>query len=390
MTLVDSAIHLDYVPREGSIRPASTPIDFSWSGRPERPVAEDLFGDVQSPLERHPVRLGATVRLLAADGSVRGALPITFFERTRRGDEAHLHAHDASTSFEVDIEARLPVRHSTLHFHFRPRPSATPAALLPVLSFLDAMQSAEQLGIWSHASKRWLIPPIALTSIPPAVPDGYENTVRALARLQSGTGAKFPMPEELDVDDVREIQIGVDLLNGKTFHGRWQTARVSIDSAGLAALHSTVGERGALLQFVGTYSVRVAGRDVHIRNANFRFWEIKLANPAEVVGALRSEDESSVIELVPGANNRFDVQLDDFDEPGVVVRPDSPQAEQGADAARLAEYAGKWIAQRGDDIVAAGLTPQDVRRRLSDSGLSGAIWRVPRTRQEADAHLGLV
>ncbi len=53
--------------------------------------------------------------------------------------------------------------------------------------------------------------------------------------------------------------------------------------------------------------------------------------------------------------------------------------------ASLDGYAGKWVAQVGDEVIASGDTLDEVTTVLQ--GRDATIWRVPATSEEADSML---
>lgn len=69
-----------------------------------------------------------------------------------------------------------------------------------------------------------------------------------------------------------------------------------------------------------------------------------------------------------------------------VARPSAvaqvPHPRSGAGSVTLAPYAGRWVAQNGDETLFDADSPQDVLRWLRRHGLQARVWRVPATPAE--------
>lgn len=59
----------------------------------------------------------------------------------------------------------------------------------------------------------------------------------------------------------------------------------------------------------------------------------------------------------------------------------------GAESAALEPYAGRWVAQRGLEVLFDADSPQAVLRWLRRHGLQARVWRVPVTPVEAGSTL---
>lgn len=67
------------------------------------------------------------------------------------------------------------------------------------------------------------------------------------------------------------------------------------------------------------------------------------------------------------------------------ARSEGPHA--GAEAALLAPYQGRWVAQDGLDILFDAEHPEDVLGWLRRHGRSARVWRVPSTPSEVGSTL---
>jgi hypothetical protein len=60
---------------------------------------------------------------------------------------------------------------------------------------------------------------------------------------------------------------------------------------------------------------------------------------------------------------------------------------RGAEAAALAPYLGRWIAQDGLEVLYDADSPYDVVHWLRKNGLRARVWRVPATPEDAGSML---
>lgn len=338
-----------------------SPVVFDWAPATKAQVA----AETEAEAARDLIDYRCAVVVLDGDEWV-AATDVTFNERVRSATRSQLTGVDLSDSFVVQLEADLPPSRLQLRFRYRPAAQATPAELLTTIKLFEALAPDRRLGLWSHRTKRWMAAPIAIPPDYPRLPHGYAETVAALARVQKGTGQRFPMPAEINKDDATALRQAATLLAGQTVSGRWTTANLVIDAHGVEFLESAAAENGARLEFTAEYTVDIAGNTVILATAQHRLLQARVRS----VTPLSGSDDREVL-LVPGDDDRFEIRL--------------ATASDAESAAELEAYAGKWIAQSGSEIVASGSSPADVVQELRHAGATGAIWRVPATREEAEA-----
>jgi len=303
-------------------------------------------------------------------------LDVSFSERVMTAARSRLSGRDASGSLHVDIEADLPPRSLRLQFRFHPDASARPADLRPVIGVLEALREGRRLGLWSHATGAWAADPVAIPAGHPALPDGYASTVELLAQIQQRTQRVFPMPAEIDEADADAIRRADSLLSGNAVSGRWQSATLVIDQEGLALIESASGAFGGRLDFTSEYAVDIAGHTVVLGPAEHRLFQVFLDGtiPGPEPGVVEAR-------LRAGDIDRYEIHL-----LGAWGLDSSGAAGEGS---ALDRYAGKWIAQAGDEIVAVAATAKDVAAELRRTGRRAAVWRVPLNRPEAEAAIGV-
>jgi hypothetical protein len=200
----------------------------------------------------------------------------------------------------------------------------------------------------------------------------HTSAVELLGRIQERTGQWFPITAELDEADVKAIELADALLRGEPVSGHWSGATVVLDEDSLTSMRSATADLGALFEFTSDYTVEVAGHRILLGPAHHRLFQVHLtdARPGPAPGLVEAR-------LRAGRDDHFEVHLLPAGGSGAAV------AGHGLD-----QYAGQWIAQAGEEVVASGSTPREVAAELRRTGRQGAIWRVPLTGEEAEATFG--
>lgn len=364
----------DLPPMAGSARPYGA-IDLSWESQGASAYAASSPAEGSDP-DRDLIEYRCALVVLGEHDAEVARLDVSFSERVMTAARSRLSGRDASGSLQLDIEADLPPRSLQLQFRFHPDVSARPDDLLPVIRVLEALREGQRLGLWSYATGRWAAEPVAIPADHPALPDGYASTVELLARIQQRTQRPFPMPAELDDADADAIRRADTLLNGNAVNGRWQNATLVLDQEDLAFIESASGAFGARLDFTSEYAVDIAGHAVVLGPAEHRLFQVFLdgtfpgPEPGVVEARLRSGDI-----------DRFEIHL-----LGARGLDSTGAAGEGS---ALDRYAGQWIAQAGNEIVAVAATAKDVVAELRRTGRRAAVWRVPLNRLEAEAAIGV-
>jgi Family of unknown function (DUF5678) len=369
-----SVLTFDHVedPTEGSAASHAVPhVVVDWSAGSTGAPDLDVLAARSERTEPVDYRCAAVV--VDADGTRLREVDVTFTERLVGPVRSRLVGSDASGSFRVDLEAELPVTEASFRFRFDPTPSATPSDLLPAVNFIDALDPARRLGLWSHSRRRWAAEPMTIPEDHPRLPDGYVATVEALTRIQGSARTTFPMPLTITEDDAVAIRQADALLAGSTSTGRWGSASVVVDQAGGDSIRSASEGFGAQFAFTTEYRAVIAGHIVPLGRMNVRLMQVRVAGvePADEPGHV-------VVRLVPGADDRYETRL-------LGQHADAHGDEAGG--ALLELYAGRWVAQAGSTILAVGDTPSAVLEQLRNTGRTASVWRVPRSRREAEVLL---
>ncbi len=69
------------------------------------------------------------------------------------------------------------------------------------------------------------------------------------------------------------------------------------------------------------------------------------------------------------------------------VRPDGVGPHEGAEAAALEPYRGRWVAQEGIEVLFDADSPEAIVRWLRRHGRTARVWRIPAALVEAGSAL---
>jgi hypothetical protein len=133
---------------------------------------------------------------------------------------------------QIEIESGLV----TMNFRFAATSDHYPNDLLPALGFMRHAAHPNLIEARVGPERLSLGPPTPPPTVVP-IDDGYVRLVEDLARLQRETRTFFKMPAAFTPTDLREIEEGVQLLDGN---------EVELDSRG-ARYELLVVEPGSLL-----------------------------------------------------------------------------------------------------------------------------------------------
>ena len=343
---------------------------FSLPNEVPQPLYEVTAPQQPEVLIRESVSYRCALVVLDANDQRCATLDVTFTERVIDEGRSRLFGSDASRSLHITLEAELPPRSLDFNFTFAAQTTAAPADLLPTFEWFEALEEGRRIGLWSLATQHWLAEPVPIPGDHPRLPDGYTAFVKTLVRVQRQTQQVFSMPPEITDEDVANIRRADMLLRGRVITGRWKHATLGMDQESLSILREVSAPHGGLLEFTTDYALDIGGNNVRLGAVRYRFLQIHLGHVAAGI----SSDEVDA-ELVPGDNDRFEARL---------IGPASP------DAATLEKYAGRWVAQDGEEVLEVGSTAQEVIAALTRTGRSGSLWRVPASRAEAEAVISIL
>ena len=197
------------------------------------------------------------------------------------------------TRLRVDVAAReLKAR-----LWLDPKP-AMPAALVPLIRWLDACQPPNCLAIcWPDGSETH-----SEIRSPLLIDQSLGRLVEALAFLQERSGIYWEISPTLTAEEGAEIVAAAALLKGETVDLTWKTLKLSLDGWGPELEELVNGrprqfliEHGGLLELEGV-TIPMGRIRTYIESA-------RLADPGGVRRALESGSVVRV-QLVPGDSNK--------------------------------------------------------------------------------------
>lgn len=332
---------------------------------PEFPLASIETAFESTPLLR--------AELVVTDSERRrlSTVPVDFDRRVTRDGTTSLLGETPEGSLKVSLDATGPATGVKMRFHFEPHHPSSPTALLEIVSWFDALREGRELGLWMRDRGKWGVGPEPIPREFPRLPDDYARAVRVLARIEQRSGSSFLMPSEISESDAEAIGVADALLKGKTVAGRWNGASVNHDPQLVELLQDS--PHGARLEFKATYWLELAEQHIVIGEVEYSFRQVELDG---------HDPHADVVRLQPGeVSDRFEVVL-----VAVPPRARDDGATSWVPGAMLEPFAGRWIAQSGTEVVESSDSFDDLSLRLKGDGRLATIWRVPETRERAEAH----
>jgi len=334
-------------------------------------------------------------RLVALDpaGARRASLQVAFDRRIVTEQSILLEGMDTGAVVRVAARLERDTHQLRIGIAMRPDTPHLPSALLPALRFASALDLGGMVELHLadapepvHASvEEWA------SEVTPA----YVELVERLARIQELTATAFPMPEVMTVGDVDEILKADRLLAGETLVGHWTRGEISFERVKLDVFGSKPLDVIFRLESDATYTAEVAGHAIpvgmvvqRVRQARITNLEPDKGDEVRVTVEAADDDTIETTLFNPVPFDPFDRDRAERLNVALTSPNGEPKDLTGSTVNAHDEYAGQWVAQVGDEIVASAGSPQEVVAALTRTGRRGAIWRVPASRTEADALMG--
>lgn len=171
--------------------------------------------------------LPARVEVLSA-GRRAASIPVSFTERVVGGRGGVLTGADPTGFVRATLRFDPRKHTQNLSLTFQTPSGALPAALLPMLRFVDAIATGDHLGL--HVDGRPVGSP---QRHQPAewVDHGFVVLVEALAQIQDATATPFTLPETITADDQYGILKTAALLAGDTWEDPAQALELDLTAA---------------------------------------------------------------------------------------------------------------------------------------------------------------
>jgi hypothetical protein len=157
--------------------------------------------------------LDARLRAIDEAGAQLASLPVRFTKRHggRRGDT--IAGHDATGVVHVSIRFEETERRVKVDVHVQPSRGQLPGSLLPALRFAHALRSPHRFAATFAGRDLWTNPqPLPDLDL---VPSEYLRLVEDVARIQTETNTPFPLPDEIEAEDIATLRRLVRLLDGE-------------------------------------------------------------------------------------------------------------------------------------------------------------------------------
>lgn len=195
--------------------------------------------------------LDARLRVLNEAGSQLASLPIRFDSGHRGQLGTVITGHDVTGVLHSSIRFDEATRQAKITVSVRPVSGLMPASLLPPLRLAHALRSPNTATVTIATGD--LFDPAPLPDLK-LVPSEYLELAEQLARLQLETNTPFPIPDDIDPEDVGMLRRLIRLLDGEPLTLRpgsidftlrpgtqppWRTDK---DNQGFIALESEVSQ----------------------------------------------------------------------------------------------------------------------------------------------------
>lgn len=205
--------------------------------------------------------------------------------RLRRGDGGVLlWGADTAGALGLTLELHPSPRTLSASFSWRMPENPLPVRLLPSLDFMRALDVGNRLRLRLRLPDGHRDEPGMTVEEPlPKLESALETAIRRLATVQTKTGTSFPLPDELSLDDLRNLEFAHRLLRGETIRGTWSRQRLELtpEAAG-ALLEASSGTDRFRFEGTGGLTLRMAGHDVHVGTAAERLLDARLEDVADV------------------------------------------------------------------------------------------------------------
>lgn len=210
------------------------------------------------PMDTH-LPLPARVEVLAA-GRPIASLPLAFRRRTTGRRGGVLTGSDPTGGVDATLRFDLRDHRQNLRLSWALPPDLLPAALMPMLRFVDALARGDQLAL-SIAGRR-VGDPQAHTPTE-WVDHGFVSLLERLVKVQDATATPFALPEVLTAEDVWTITKAATLLEGGVFEEETEALEIETTVAEAAKIATQVAAAPAGVPFtvIGEVVATICGHD---------------------------------------------------------------------------------------------------------------------------------
>jgi hypothetical protein len=157
-------------------------------------------------------RLDARFRVFNETGSQVASLPVRFTFGYGGARGRTIFGQDATSLFHISARFDEATRQVKVDINVRPVSGILPISLLAPLRVAHALRSPNSATVTVREGDLW--DPIPLRNLN-LIPSEYLDLIENLARVQAETNTSFPVPDEVDAEDVATLHRLIRLFDGE-------------------------------------------------------------------------------------------------------------------------------------------------------------------------------
>lgn len=185
------------------------------------------------PVTDADFQLDTRLRVLNQAGSQLASLPVRFTTGYGGMRGRTIAGQDATGVLHISARFEEAARRVRVNVAVRPVSGLLPAALLAPLRLAHALRTPNAATVTTSMGDLW--PPILMPDLE-LVTTEYLELVEQLARVQGETNTSFPLPDEVDADDVATLYRITRLLDGEPLALRPDSINVTLQPGALSRL----------------------------------------------------------------------------------------------------------------------------------------------------------
>jgi hypothetical protein len=240
--------------------------------------------------------LDARFRVLNEAGSQLASLPVRFSTGYGGLRGRTIAGQDATGVLHISVRVDETTRQVKVNVKVRPARGLLPASLLAPLRLAHALRSPNNATVTVAEGDLW--EPMAMPDFN-LVPSEYLELVEQLARVQFDTNTPFPLPDEIDAEDVATLHRLVRLFDGEPLAMKPDPVDFVLKPGANRRLQAQIEQEG-FLAWEGEVTQTLMGEAIPLGLCNIvigpaRFEEETVPDPALPPGYTR-------IRLIPHSN----------------------------------------------------------------------------------------
>ena len=234
------------------------------------------------PVNDTDFHLDARFRVLNQAGSLVASVPVRFTTGYGGTQGRVIGGQDATGLLRISARFEEATRRVRVNVAVQPVSGLLPAALLAPLRLAHALRVPNVATATTAMGDLWSPTPLPDLEL---VPAEYLELVEQLARVQAETNTFFPLPDEIDADDVAALHRITRLLDGEPLALRPDSIDVTLKPGALSRLPDI--QNGRVLAMQAESSQTLMGEVITLGVCNI------------VIGPARFEEEEEEEETSP-------------------------------------------------------------------------------------------